>query len=163
MAKVSIIFGVLLIVLGIIGFTGASPASTPPDSGSAAEGTADAENSGQDGAADDKKDEKIQYTALIPAGFGLGLVICGLIALKETMLKHGMHGAAMIGLLGFLAGAGRGGMGLGKFFSGDPELNMRSFVFVWLMALICAVFVALCVRSFIQARKAREAAEAAAG
>ena len=103
---------------------------------------------------------KKSVTALIPAFFGGGLLICGLLAMKESLLKHAMHGAAMIGLLGALAGAGRGAMGLGKFFSGDPSLNQRSFAFVWLMAIICAVFVALCVRSFIAARKAREAATA---
>ena len=56
---------------------------------------------------------------------------------------------------------GRGAMGLGKFFSGDPDLNRRSFLFVWLMAIICGVFVALCVRSFIATRKRREAEAAA--
>ncbi|MEM7558346.1 MAG: hypothetical protein AAF394_04430, partial [Planctomycetota bacterium] len=82
------------------------------------------------------------------------------LAFKESFRKHAMHGAAMIGLLGVLAGAGRGAMGLGKFFSGDPSLNQRSFLFVWLMALICGVFVFLCVQSFRAARKQREAEQA---
>ena len=171
MAKISIVFGILLIVLGIIGFAGAGPASAPADSNDSsaqaddsqndADDNATEDNTADDDASEEKKDGKIQFTALIPAGFGIGLLICGFLALNEARLKHAMHGAAMIGLLGFLAGAGRGGMNLGKFFAGDPELNMRSFVFVWLMAIICAVFVALCIRSFINARKAREAAEAA--
>ena len=82
--------------------------------------------------------------------------MCGLLALKESLLKHAMHAASVIGLLGAIAGAGRGAMGLGKFFSNDPSLNPRSFLFVWLMALICSVFVILCVRSFIAAKKRRE-------
>ncbi|MEM8736570.1 MAG: hypothetical protein AAGG44_20230, partial [Planctomycetota bacterium] len=66
-------------------------------------------------------------------------------------------GAATVGLLGGLACIGRGSMGLGKFFSGDPSLNLRSFTFVWLTAVICVIFVVMCVFSFIAARKQREA------
>jgi len=68
-----------------------------------------------------------------------------------------MHLAVLIGLLGFLAGAGRGAMGLSKMVSGDPNLNYRSMTFVWLMALLCGLFVILCVNSFIEARKRRSA------
>ena len=49
-------------------------------------------------------------TAWIPAFVGGPLILCGLIALKESLLKHAMHVAAMLGLLGFLASAGRLGM-----------------------------------------------------
>ena len=65
----------------------------------------------------------------------------------------------LAGLLGTLAGLGRGTSGLGKFFSGDPSLNQRSFLFVWLMTIICAIYVGLCANSFLQARKQRKLAE----
>lgn len=86
-------------------------------------------------------------------------MVCGVLALQEKYLKHAMHGAAAVGLLGAIAGAGRGAMGLAKLAGGN-EVNTRSLLFVWLMAIICGVFVAMCVRSFIEARKRREAAEA---
>ena len=156
MAKVAILFGALLIGLGVLGYSGggstpASDANTPSEESS--------ETSSADSAAPVAK--KKSPTALIPAGFGVGLLICGVLALKESLLKHAMHGGAMIGLLGLIAGAGKGATGLGKFFSGDPSLNQRGFLFTWLMALLCGVFVALCVRSFIAAKKRREAEMAA--
>lgn len=157
MAKTTVLFGIILIILGAVGYSGggsAAPAETAPETD-----TADA--AATDDAEKPKKSSRV--TALIPAGFGAGLLICGLLAFKESRVKHAMHGAATFGLIGALAGAVRGGMGLGKFFSGDPSLNQRSFLFVWLMAIICGVFVFLCVRSFINARKAREAAAASGG
>ena len=48
-------------------------------------------------------------------------------------------------------------MGLGKFLNDDPDLNRRSFLFVWLMALLCGVFLFLCIQSFRAVRKQREA------
>jgi len=150
MARVSIIFGILLIGLGFLGYAGGGQAAEAPAANAAVDG-ADTEP-----AAPAKKSP----TALIPAFFGIGLVVCGILAFKESMLKHAMHGAAMFGLLGAIAGAGRGVMGLGKFFSGDPSLNQRSFLFVWLMALLCGIFVFLCVQSFIATRKKREAEQA---
>jgi hypothetical protein len=53
-------------------------------------------------------------------------------------------------------------MGLSKFLSNDPDLNRRAFVFVWLMAILCTIFVVLCVRSFIDARKRRQLEESSA-
>lgn len=146
MAKITIFFGMLLIGLGVLGYAG----SGTPQANISSETTTETD------AAPATEPAKKPVTALIPAFVGITLLLCGVIALKESLLKHAMHGAAVVGLLGALAGAGRGAMGLGKFFSGDPSLNQRSFIFVWLMALICGVFVMLCVRSFIAARKRRE-------
>src|SRR5581483_1239793 len=44
--------------------------------------------------------EHRSVTALIPAFFGLALVLLGLLAFKEHLRKHVMHLAAMIGLIG---------------------------------------------------------------
>jgi hypothetical protein len=97
---------------------------------------------------------------LIPAFAGGLLLLCGVVALNEKARMHAMHAAVLVGLLGFLAAGGRGAMGLMKLLSEGADVNRRSLVFVWLMALLCGVFVVLCVNSFIQARK-RQRAEAA--
>lgn len=93
------------------------------------------------------------YTALIPAGFGLLLGIFGFLAISpnEGRRKLFMHINVTLGLVGFLATV----MGLVNFLSGKlgprPEATQSKAA----MAAICLVYVALCVRSFIAARKAR--------
>lgn len=91
-------------------------------------------------------------TALIPAFVGGPLILCGLIALKDSLLKHAMHAAAMLGVLGFLAAAGRLGMVAAKGDLDPSKLGTQSLM---AMTGLCAVFVALCVRSFIAARRRR--------
>ena len=101
--------------------------------------------------------EHRSVTALIPAFVGGPLILCGLIALQENMLKHAMHAAAMLGVLGFLAAAGRLGMVAAK---GNLDLSKLGTQSLLAMTGICAVFVALCVRSFIAARRRRLAGPA---
>jgi hypothetical protein len=101
--------------------------------------------------------DKQSVTALIPAFFGAALILCGLLALGPKLRKHAMHAAAGIGLLGFLAAAGRGIPKLGSAISDDPTIH-RAPRLVLLMALVCFIFVATCVGSFISARKRRIAA-----
>lgn len=99
--------------------------------------------------------EKQSGTAFIPTGFGVLLLICGIVAMNEKLLKHAMHGAATVGLLGFL---GAGSMALRKLAAGDTgglAVTMQA-----IMAVLCGVFVGLCVKSFIDVRKAREKAAA---
>jgi hypothetical protein len=134
---VSVVFGVLLIALGVWGRFGGSLGLWEP-LGLAAP-------------------EQLSNTALIPAFVGAALVLLGLLAFKESWLKHAMHGAAMIGLLGFLAAAGR--LVSSLITKGKVEgVGGASLV---LMTLLCAVFVGLCVNSFIQTRRRRRAAAAA--
>ncbi len=93
-------------------------------------------------------------TALIPAVFGVPIFLCGLIGTRgPTARKHAMHVAAAVALLGALAVV--------------PPLFIRvlpgkasglAIASVVGEFLLCASFVALAVRSFIAARKAREAA-----
>jgi len=123
MAKLTIVFGVILILLGLAGFF--ATGHTHP-------------------------------TALIPSGFGLLLSIFGLLAntpdTKRRMLF--MHIAVTLGLLGFLATI----TGLmhwfqmlgGKVFPHPPAVESQAA-----MSVVCLIFVLLCVRSFIAARKAR--------
>ncbi len=104
------------------------------------------------GAAPDKQ----SLTAFIPTAFGAVLILCGILAFNAKLLKHAMHAAAGVGLLGFLAAAGRGLPKLGNAISDDPEFN-RAPRLVLLMALVCLVFVGTCVWSFISARRRRAA------
>ena len=87
-------------------------------------------------------------TALIPAFLGGGLVICGLLAANEGRRMVVMHIAVVIGLLGFIGS-------MAKLFK--SEQSTAAFAGKAISAGLCAIFIALCVRSFIQARRAREA------
>jgi hypothetical protein len=96
--------------------------------------------------------EKESITALIPAAVGLPLVVLGWLARQERFLKHAMHAAAALGLIGFLAALGRLVPGLVR---AGVDVTNPAQVAVALMALICGVFVGLCVRSFMVARRNR--------
>jgi hypothetical protein len=94
----------------------------------------------------------LSYTSLIPAGFGVALMLFGHLSLmQESMRKHLMHVAVIIGLLGFLAALG------GLFRKGIPAGISAGIVSEIAMAAVCLVFVVLCVRSFIAVRRQREA------
>jgi hypothetical protein len=95
-------------------------------------------------------------TSLIPAFVGAPLLLLGLLALKESWLKHAMHLAAVIGLLGFLGAGGR----LIRVLIREGGLPGPAALSTALMTALCGVFVALCVGSFIQARRRRRAREA---
>lgn len=96
-------------------------------------------------------------TALIPAILGFIAEICGVLALKEHLLKHAMHGAAMVGLLGVL-GTLRVLPQIPSLLDGSAE-RPAAVLAQGLTLVLSAIFVGLCVRSFIEARRAREAAE----
>jgi len=121
MAKLTVGFGVVLILLGAWGFIATG---------------------------------REHPTALIPAYFGLVLVWSGVLANTEDAKRRmlWMHIAVTVGLLGFL----------GTFAAIVDEVRMlRGTVFPHpiaveekaAMAAICLVFVGLCVRSFIAARR----------
>ncbi len=95
-------------------------------------------------------------TALIPAFFGVVLFLCGLLAktpdTKRVMLW--MHIAVTIGLIGFLFP----GFRALKAFLGTAALTpvkQTAATESLIMAVICGVFTALCVRNFIANRRAR--------
>ena len=115
MYRVTILFGILLGITGIVGFylTGAD-----------------------------------HLTALIPAFIGVPLFVCGIIAAKEAMRMMAMHIAILIGLIGFIGAAA-------TLFKANQE--MAAVVSKSITSVLCATFVGLCVRSFIQARKTRQA------
>ena len=115
MPRISIGFGIGLILVGIAGFM---PHHAP--------------------------------TALIPTYLGILLIICGIVAMKPNLRMHAMHGAVTLALLGFLASAGRLVVSLSK-----PQIDSLAASCLSVMAVLCGLFVFLCVRSFIAARRSR--------
>jgi ABC-type uncharacterized transport system permease subunit len=93
----------------------------------------------------------VSMTALIPAYFGVALILLGALALNEKLRMHAMHVAALLGLVGFGMPAYMviKGLAAGDSF-GDAKAEQAA------MAVICLVFLVLCVRSFISARIARK-------
>jgi hypothetical protein len=91
-------------------------------------------------------------TALIPAAFGLLLVILGAAArAKENLRMHLMHVAVLVGLIGFVIPAWRVVSNLSNVALSAALVSQIS------MALVCLIFVILCVKSFIDARRNRVA------
>lgn len=133
MAWPTLIFGALLVLVGVIGYGTATP---------------------------NPETQQVSPTALIPALIGGVLMLCGIFAFNDKFRKHTMHLAAMVGLLGFVGGFMPLLTQLKKTGTIDP--TKPSAISGELMVVICAVFVGMCVNSFVQARKARKAREAAA-
>lgn len=94
-------------------------------------------------------------TALIPVGFGVLLVLCGLVARKESLRRHAMHAAAVVALVGFLPSA-PGLLGIPDLLAGEAA-RPAAVILRSVMAVLCLGFLVVAVRSFIAARKARAA------
>lgn len=128
MAKVTIVFGVLLIVLGLVGFFGTGSAHP---------------------------------TALIPAWFGVALGVGGFLAISpsEGRRKLFMHINVTVGLLGFIGAVGSAlnRYGHARSLGLDPDYKAMTAQLV--MAGLMLVYIQLCVRSFINARRARQGQE----
>lgn len=121
MPNTSITFGILLVIIGSSGYLYGM-------------------NSGN-----------ASVTALIPAFFGIVLVLCGAVArASEGLRKHLMHIAVVIALLGFILTAGRLLMKASELSMSPAVLSQAS------MALVCIVFVILAIRSFAAARSSRD-------
>ena len=118
MSSISVVFGILLNVVGLVGFFGTGAAHP---------------------------------TALIPCGLGLLLIICGLLARIEKIRMHVMHVAVLVGLLGFGATVSSYGLlfAVLKQTAGDKT---NSSIAKMATALLCALFVARCIQSFVEAR-----------
>jgi multisubunit Na+/H+ antiporter MnhF subunit len=121
MPTTTIVTGVLLLALGLVGFVGTG--SQHP-------------------------------TALIPAGFGIALAVCGFLAKAPERRKLYMHIAVTLGLLGFL-GTVTGLIKVVRMAAGETIARPEAAESQAVMAFISAIFVAICVNSFIKARKAR--------
>ncbi len=122
MARVTLIFAVLLVALGLVGFLGTGSAHP---------------------------------TALIPAWIGILLCIFGLLAISpnEGRRKLFMHINVTIGLVGFLGGAAEAVRGYLHATSAGLEPDMSALAAKLTLAGLMLIYVFLCVRSFIAARR----------
>lgn len=96
--------------------------------------------------------EAQSFTSFLPAMLGLALLVSGEMAKHpQANRKLWMHVAVTFGLIGALGGT--------RFFMvmGDGLTFASSSMLM--LFLTGAAYTALCVRSFIAARKAREASE----
>ena len=96
-------------------------------------------------------------TALIPAAFGIVLLILGVIARNEKVRKHAMHVAVIVGLLGFF-GSASGLLSLPAVLSGESVARPAAVISKSIMAVLSLLYVARCVKSFIDARRNRATA-----
>lgn len=117
MTSTAIVCGILLLLIGIVGYVNGHISGHP------------------------------SVTALIPAGFGLSLLLLGVFArAKESLRKHLMHVAVLIALIGFVLTAGRLLMKVSELTYSAAVVSQVS------MALVCLLFVILSVKSFADAR-----------
>jgi len=124
LANITIVFGVVLIVLGVGSYFGTNMVSP---------------------------------TALIPAAFGLLLIVFGVLAKDEKRRKLAMHIAVTVGLLGFL-GTITGLLKLFTMLAGGEVARPTAVVAQSIMAILMLVYVGMCVKSFIDARRRRAGA-----
>lgn len=129
MAQLSIVYGVVLILIALIGYFGTGRAS---------------------------------LTALIPAGFGLPVAILGMLALRvrEKARMHVMHAIVVIAVVAAV-GTVRSLSGLLRLLSGGAVERPAAVYAQSATAAVSALFVVLCVKSFVDARKARKSDAAA--
>ncbi len=110
MSTTSIVFGVLLILLGVVGYAyGLMIGHASP-------------------------------TALIPAAFGLVIAIIGAVAAKnEGLRKHLMHAAVIIALIGFIAPLGRVLSKISEFSISAASLSQLAMSALCLIFVVLAV------------------------
>lgn len=125
MAKVTLVFAILLIILGLVGYYGTGAQ---------------------------------HVTALIPAWFGVALGFGGLLAISpsEARRKLFMHINVTIGLVGFLGGASEAIRGYVSASHAGKQPDMVALSSKLTMTGLLLIYVILCVRSFIAARRARK-------
>ncbi len=125
MARVTYVFGVLLILVGLIGYFATGSAHP---------------------------------TALIPTWFGLALVVGGILAVSPSAgrRKLFMHINVTIGTIGCIGGFVEALRGYGAARSAGIDPDMKALAAKLAMAVLLLIYVNLCVRSFIQARRSRQ-------
>ena len=97
----------------------------------------------------------VHKTALIPAAIGVVLLILGLLGGKEKLRMHVMHAALLVGLLALL-GTAHALLKLPAAIDGTAARPGAVYAQA-ATAIVALVYLALGVRSFIAARRARAA------
>ena len=97
---------------------------------------------------------RADMAALHPAGLGVLMVIAGALANTEDAKRRmlWMHIAVTLGLIGLLITGIRVVL---EVVHGTTGLHPLAFEERAMVAVICLIFVGLCVRSFIAARRSR--------
>jgi len=93
---------------------------------------------------------RTSVTALIPAFFGAVFVILALVARNEAARKHAMHAAVALALIGLLATLARVVPALA-----GGNLTRPAVLAQLAMVVLLGVYIALGVKSFKEARRAR--------
>ena len=97
-------------------------------------------------------------TSLIPLWFGFVLIVCGALSLTENARRRmlWMHIAVTIALLGFIF---PGFMAIKEWVAanGGSLAHPAAVQEQAVMSVVCLILTALCVRSFIAARRSRTA------
>ena len=94
---------------------------------------------------------RTSLTAMIPAFFGVVLVVCAFVARSsESARRHAMHAAVAIGLIGAIASLARA---IPSVLAG--EITRPAVMSQIAMGVLLLIYVALGVQSFIAARRAR--------
>jgi hypothetical protein len=103
-----------------------------------------------------------QWTPLIPAIPGIIVCALGAAAIAAPGARmHIMHVAALLALLMALAGLGMGLPRLATWATGgELERGIRPAISMTFMGLFSALYLVAAIRSFINARRARQAATA---
>jgi hypothetical protein len=133
MAIISIIFGVVLLVLGASGYE-VKPLLEDP---------------------------AVKDFSLYPILLGVVLVVFGILSRSksEKMRKIFAHVNATFGLIGLLLSAGMALNGYGSARSEGVDVDNLLLYYRLAMTVILLVYMNLCIRSFLTARAARKAAE----
>jgi hypothetical protein len=118
-SRLTIVIGVVLIALGVIGYIAT---------------------------------DMVSPTALIPAVFGLVLLVLGFYGGNDRTRKTAMHIAMGIALVGVL-GTSRGLLQLPAALSGGDVERPAAVIAQGLMAILLIVYLALGIRSFVNARR----------
>ena len=124
MAKITLVFAVLLIILGLVSYFGTG---------------------------------SLHPTALIPTWFGVALGVFGFLAISpsESRRKLFMHINVTIGLIGFLGAGGRAISSYGHARSEGIDPDKVALAAQGAMAGLLLIYVVMCVKSFIDARRNR--------
>ena len=94
------------------------------------------------------------FTALIPAVLGLVLAVLGIVGAQESRRMMAMHIAVLVAVIGIIGSVG-GLTSLPDLLSGNDLERPWAVGVQSIMAIVLVVYVALGVRSFIAARRAR--------
>ena len=94
-------------------------------------------------------------TALIPCGLGILLIVSGLLARNPKLHMHAMHVAVLIALLGFGATVSATSK-IPLLLNHSADTQGAAYLAKIATALVCGIFVILCMRSFVMARLLRK-------